>query len=226
MWHLKQPLGKINSEKILRFFCEHRNDLLEISPRAMTQVISAFHVARDDIKQRDSLAELVGLDPPRELEAIVVPTLDGHTWINVPDVDGSPPTPPPTDKDPAKIPAQEKRQSKDPESEAPKTKSKARTEEQPEQDPEPTINRSRFNSGFDFDAFFAAHPELAKMPPERKFWLRLMNMELRTLSDSPEEVSTARDMVTKALEERGLTRKDWPPEFRRHLKYMGCLETE
>jgi hypothetical protein len=62
------------------------------------------------------------------------------------------------------------------------------------------------------------------MPPERKFWMRLMNMELRTLSPHPEEAESAAAMVTKALEERGLTRQDWPPEFRNHLKNMGLKE--
>jgi hypothetical protein len=119
MWHLKQPLGKAKSEAAMRWFCESRNHFLEMSPRCMMHVISAFHVARDDIKQRDSLlAELVGLEPPRKLAEIVVPTLDGHRWINVPG--GAPDDddePPPTnkkattraDKNSAEIPAQEKR---------------------------------------------------------------------------------------------------------------------
>jgi hypothetical protein len=40
MWHLKQPLDKSNSEKVVRFFCDNRDRLLEISPRAMTHVLA------------------------------------------------------------------------------------------------------------------------------------------------------------------------------------------
>ena len=90
MWHLKQPLNKSNSEKVIRWFCDKRDHLLEISPRTMTHIISAFHVARDDIKQRDALLnELLALEPQRELQEIVVPTIVGHTWKDVPEVRGT-----------------------------------------------------------------------------------------------------------------------------------------
>jgi hypothetical protein len=70
MWHLRQPLNKINAESVMRFFCDNCNRLLEVSPRMMTQVISAFHVARDDIKVRDSLlSELLSPEPLRKLAA-------------------------------------------------------------------------------------------------------------------------------------------------------------
>jgi hypothetical protein len=60
MWHLKQPLNKAESEEVMRWFCAYRNRLLEISPRAIKHVIDAFHLARNDIKQREHiLAELV-----------------------------------------------------------------------------------------------------------------------------------------------------------------------
>jgi hypothetical protein len=88
MWHLRQPLNKSQSEEVIRFFCDQRNHFLEISPRTMTHIISAFHVARNDVKQREFLlGELVSATSQRNLPEIVPPTIvrkDG--WRDVPEV--------------------------------------------------------------------------------------------------------------------------------------------
>jgi hypothetical protein len=90
MWHLKRPLNKADSEEVIRFFCDYRDRLLEISPRVMTHIIAAFHVARDDVKQRNSLlAELVSPTSMRRyIPEITVPTIVGRgKWRDVPVTD-------------------------------------------------------------------------------------------------------------------------------------------
>ena len=91
MWHLQQPLGKVKAEAVIRFFCDNRDHLLELSPRTLTDfIIDAFHTYRDDIEARESeLKELLSDEPQRKIPPITVPTIVGHTWQDVPEVRGS-----------------------------------------------------------------------------------------------------------------------------------------
>jgi hypothetical protein len=85
MWNTDQKLNKATSEKVVRFFMDRRNYLLELSPRTLTHIIGIFR-ATDQIEQRNVLLkELLASKPVRELPVIPYPTIIGKgQWRDVP----------------------------------------------------------------------------------------------------------------------------------------------
>ena len=85
LWQGNQPLNKATSEKVVRFFIDRRNYLLELSPRTLSHIIGIFR-ATDQIAERNVLLkELLAPKSVRELPAIPYPTIIGKgQWRDVP----------------------------------------------------------------------------------------------------------------------------------------------